>query len=315
MAYMTKVEIKAWEKAVEAAFAEWVILESIFSQTMKFLKSIDVRSDDAKKILEKIYKFVDQEPSSKNFYIPLAGNMEKILGDSLAIIDLRFSLLEIKADLDESTSKREWEPFKENAQNKNRGELLERIAVTCGADFSKFIALSKKCHFIMGLREIKIGSEVDRDEIAFSPYWTFVDPGVKVKAVEKLRVFKEKGVSFEEFSSYIDMLMEDAKDSSGEECEQEIIKCENVLEGLAATSSPSDPSLEKKRRSLENLRETCDQIKLDSWKLKDIKVKLVVYCDGDIRTFETKLPEIKMLLSAAKNHSVSLGDSANKVEP
>lgn len=301
MKYMTEIEIKAWEKAVEIAFAKWIFLEAIIKQNSACLKSIEFNSQDPDVVRTKVNEVFAVELQEKDLYIPLAGNMEKILGDAVSIYKSSFSLLEIKASLTPYTARREWDAPTKNSKNKDRGALLSRIYASDPTMSSWFMDTSKQCHFVMGLQE-NSNDKFQYDDITFCPYWPFIDPTVKAPHGEKLGDFLGKGVQFPEFSAYIDMLLVDAQNFQEDECEKLVNARQIYRDSIAAIYDTDNPELREAEEKLIQVKNDCDNIKkLNRWTLKNVKVKLVVQNKGTVRTFDTTLPQIKTFLLYVQN--------------
>lgn len=301
MKYMTELEIKAWEKAVEIAFAKWIFVQPIIKKNAACIDSEEFRSNKPQIVRDKVYEAFGIELQEKDLYIPLAGNMEKILGDAVSIINWNFALLEVKASLSASTAKREWNAPAQNSKNKDRGAALERINASNRANFNWFMEMSKQCHFIMGLQE-NSGDKFKYHDIKFCSYWPFIDPNVTSPHGEELEAFLEKGVSLPDFSKYIDMLLADAQSFQEDECDKLVAAHQLCRDLMAIKRPPTDPELQKAEEKLIELKNNCDDIeKLNRWNLKNIKVKLVVQDKGTVRTFDTTLPKIKDFLVHLEN--------------
>lgn len=207
-------------------------------------------------------------------YIPLGGNAESALGDSIAYAS-RLLLIECKQTL--SLSERRREAYSKehrtagtkadtkvpNPGGKNRYATLQALAM---AD-PGLRSIGESCHILVGMHDFRAPAQqatpdedaVWRDgELAFTPYWPFIiqpdgsDRGVVDPA--PIAVAARLGASLPEFVAYISALFEQDDGAWGDAArlDREIILMVN-------TASVEAPDWKGGRMTRRQLKATLDQ--------------------------------------------------------
>lgn len=304
MTFIKNVEIKVWEKAVEIKFAEWLLIQSVLKNFGKGLAKADIFKDQQRKdVNARLAELLTKAFKKSDTYTPLAGNIEAILGDAFAKKGARFSLIEMKDFLGSTTRNREWNSKAEDPSNKGRGAVYERLEKRDPQEKDEFKRISDECHFIMGLNENDdLPNGVSAGDIAFDSYWRFIKPGVYKQPRYRLDAFAEKGVSYEKFARYIDMLLADAQGAQQNELEDALDKAITRRESLKSQKDIDDA--DKKISSLRNYLEHGKHA--PDWTMENMSVKVVAHGNGTIRAIDARFSEVKQgLVLAGKKLNTS----------